>query len=196
MQSSGADRLRTIFDSKDSGQVLFTRIETLRHRHACGRRRATLYTNMRQSGASRWCCSRRPGPPVACQVRRFHDAGEISPRAVRHAAADARPPHAFGRKPPGTWSPIRSAAQDTADRSLRSLAVPGLDAGLAYAQTIERVTELVLRWILMLRRWDWSGLYQEGPLAPFPDAWQHYSARSRLNDTIYISVQSPPHPRR
>src|SRR3546814_6004911 len=46
---------------------------------------------------------------------------------------------------------------------------------LAYAQTHpKRVTELVLRGIFMLRRWELEWFYQEGVSRLFPDAWEHY----------------------
>ena len=37
-----------------------------------------------------------------------------------------------------------------------------------------RVTELVLRGIFMLRRWELEWFYQEGAQRLFPDAWEHY----------------------
>ena len=51
----------------------------------------------------------------------------------------------------------------------------GSTLALAYAQTHpEQVTELVLRGIFMLRRWELEWFYQEGASRLFPDAWQHY----------------------
>jgi proline iminopeptidase len=38
------------------------------------------------------------------------------------------------------------------------------------------VTELVLRGIFMLRRWELEWFYQEGASRLFPDAWEHYVA--------------------
>ncbi|WP_058835429.1 prolyl aminopeptidase [Luteimonas abyssi] len=53
----------------------------------------------------------------------------------------------------------------------------GSTLGLAYAQThAKRVTELVLRGIFMLRRWELEWFYQEGASRLFPDAWEHYVA--------------------
>ena len=40
----------------------------------------------------------------------------------------------------------------------------------------DRVTELVLRGIFMLRRWELEWFYQEGASRLFPDAWEHYIA--------------------
>lgn len=51
----------------------------------------------------------------------------------------------------------------------------GSTLALAYAQSHpRRVTELVLRGIFMLRRWELEWFYQEGASRLFPDAWEHY----------------------
>ena len=51
----------------------------------------------------------------------------------------------------------------------------GSTLALAYAQTHpERVTELVLRGIFMLRRWELEWFYQKGCDAVFPDAWEDF----------------------
>ena len=53
----------------------------------------------------------------------------------------------------------------------------GSTLALAYAQTHpQRVTELVLRGIFMLRQKELSWFYQEGASNIFPDAWEHYLA--------------------
>jgi proline iminopeptidase len=53
----------------------------------------------------------------------------------------------------------------------------GSTLALAYAQTHpERVSELVLRGIFMLRRWELEWFYQKGCDAIFPDAWEHFLA--------------------
>lgn len=53
----------------------------------------------------------------------------------------------------------------------------GSTLALAYAETHpERVTELVLRGIFMLRRRELQWFYQRGASAIFPDAWEHYVA--------------------
>ncbi len=51
----------------------------------------------------------------------------------------------------------------------------GSTLALAYAQTHpERVTELVLRGIFLLRQWEIDWFYQQGTSRLFPDAWQDY----------------------
>jgi len=53
----------------------------------------------------------------------------------------------------------------------------GSTLALAYAQTHpERASELVLRGIFMLRRWELEWFYQKGCDALYPDAWETYLA--------------------
>jgi proline iminopeptidase len=53
----------------------------------------------------------------------------------------------------------------------------GSTLALAYAETHpDRVTELVLRGIFLLRRWELEWFYQSGCDALFPDAWEAYLA--------------------
>ena len=53
----------------------------------------------------------------------------------------------------------------------------GSTLGLAYAQKHpDRVSELVLRGIFMLRQAELHWFYQDGASAIFPDAWEHYLA--------------------
>lgn len=53
----------------------------------------------------------------------------------------------------------------------------GSALALAYAQTHpERVTELILRGIFTLRRWELEWFYQAGAGALFPEAWEAYQA--------------------
>jgi len=53
----------------------------------------------------------------------------------------------------------------------------GSTLALAYSeQHPERVTELVLRGIFLLRRWELEWFYQQGTSRLYPDAWQKYEA--------------------
>ena len=53
----------------------------------------------------------------------------------------------------------------------------GSTLSLAYAETHpERVSEIILRGIFMLRRWELEWFYQQGTDALFPDAWEAYLA--------------------
>ena len=54
----------------------------------------------------------------------------------------------------------------------------GSTLALAYAEEHpDRVTELVLRGIFLLRRWELEWFYQEGTSRMFPDAWEPYLAQ-------------------
>lgn len=51
----------------------------------------------------------------------------------------------------------------------------GSTLALAYAEAHpQHVSELVLRGIFLLRKWEIDWFYQEGASRLFPDAWQHY----------------------
>lgn len=51
----------------------------------------------------------------------------------------------------------------------------GSTLALAYAQAHpERVAQLVLRGIFLLRRWELAWFYQSGASRLFPDAWAHF----------------------
>jgi proline iminopeptidase len=53
----------------------------------------------------------------------------------------------------------------------------GSTLALAYAEKHpDRVTELVLRGIFLLRKWEIDWFYQEGASAIFPDTWEQYLA--------------------
>jgi proline iminopeptidase len=74
----------------------------------------------------------------------------------------------------------------------------GSTLALAYAQTHPaRVTELVLRGIFMLRRWELEWFYQQGCDAIFPDAWEAFLApipaveRGDLISAYYRRLTSP-----
>ena len=74
----------------------------------------------------------------------------------------------------------------------------GSTLALAYAQAHPGpVTELVLRGIFMLRRWELEWFYQQGASRLFPDAWQHYLAaippgeRHDLMSAYYRRLTSP-----
>ncbi len=73
----------------------------------------------------------------------------------------------------------------------------GSTLALAYAQKHpEQVTELVLRGIFLLRRWELEWFYQEGASRLFPDAWEKYLApipeeeRANLIDAYHRRLTS------
>jgi len=74
----------------------------------------------------------------------------------------------------------------------------GSTLALAYAETHPaRVTELVLRGIFMLRRWEMEWFYQDGCNAIYPDAWEEYLKpipvveRADLMGAYYRRLTSP-----
>jgi proline iminopeptidase len=78
----------------------------------------------------------------------------------------------------------------------------GSTLALAYAQTHpDRVSELVLRGIFLLRRWELEWFYQNpgGAAALYPDLWEHYIApipedeRSDLIRAYYARLTSEDH---
>jgi proline iminopeptidase len=59
----------------------------------------------------------------------------------------------------------------------------GSTLALAYSQSHPlRVSELILRGIFTLRRWELEWFYQEGASRLFPDAWQNYIAPIPLEE--------------
>ena len=122
------------------------------------------------------------GPGAGCDVRarRFFD-----PDAYRIVLFDQR---GCGRSRPHaslndntTWHLVADMEKLRAELRIESWQVFGgswgSTLGLAYAQSYpERVTELVLRGIFLLRQWELRWFYQEGASALFPDRWRHYIA--------------------
>jgi proline iminopeptidase len=122
------------------------------------------------------------GPGAGCgpKMRRFHD-----PKRYRIVLFDQR---GAGRSTPHadlvdntTWDLVADIEKLRLHLGIERWQVFGGSWGstlaLAYAETHpERVTELVLRGIFMLRRWELEWFYQEGTSRLFPDAWQQYLA--------------------
>jgi proline iminopeptidase len=120
------------------------------------------------------------GPGAGCgpKMRRFHD-----PKHYRIVLFDQR---GAGRSTPHadlvdntTWHLVADIERLREHLGIGRWQVFGGSWGstlaLAYAQTHpERVTELVLRGIFMLRRWELEWFYQEGASRLFPDAWEAY----------------------
>lgn len=121
-----------------------------------------------------------PGAGCGANMRRFHD-----PKKYRIILFDQR---GAGRSTPfadlvdnTTWDLVADIERIREMLGIEHWQVFGGSWGstlaLAYAETHpERVTELVLRGIFMLRRWELEWFYQEGASRLFPDAWQHYLA--------------------
>ena len=119
-----------------------------------------------------------PGAGCSANMRRFHD-----PSAYRIILFDQR---GSGRSTPhadltdnSTWDLVADIEKLRMHLGIARWQVFGGSWGstlaLAYAQKhSERVTELVLRGIFMLRRWELEWFYQSGAHRLFPEAWQPY----------------------
>ena len=120
-------------------------------------------------------------PAQASDSRRFFDPKRIaSCSSISAAAAAVAHTRASSTTPPGTWSTDIERLREHLgiERWLVFGGSWGSTLALAYAQTHpQRVTELVLRGIFLLRRRRFEWFYQEGANAVFPDPWEHYVAR-------------------
>ncbi len=121
-----------------------------------------------------------PGAGCGAKIRRFHD-----PRAYRIILLDQR---GAGRSTPHadlvdntTWTLVADIEKLREHLGINRWQVFGGSWGstlaLAYAEKHpERVSELVVRGIFLLRRWELEWFYQEGCSRLFPDAWEKYLA--------------------
>ena len=128
------------------------------------------------------------GPGAGCNAkcRQFFD-----PSAYRIVLFDQRgcgrsTPHAELRENT-TWDLVADIERLREHLKIEKWQVFGGSWGstlaLAYAETHpDRVTELVLRGIFMLRRWELEWFYQKGCDALFPDAWEAYLAAIPENE--------------
>ena len=119
-----------------------------------------------------------PGAGCSAKMRRFHD-----PRAYRNVLFDQR---GSGRSTPHadlvdntTWDLVADIEALREHLGISRWQVFGGSWGstlaLAYAQAHpSRATELVLRGIFMLRRWELEWFYQEGASRLYPEAWDKY----------------------
>ena len=119
-----------------------------------------------------------PGAGCGAKIRRFHD-----PRAYRIILLDQR---GAGRSTPHadlvdntTWSLVADIEKLREHLGIDRWQVFGGSWGstlaLAYAEKHpECVSELVMRGIFLLRRWELEWFYQEGCSRLFPDAWEKY----------------------
>ena len=120
------------------------------------------------------------GPGAGCneKMRRFHDPAKYRIVLFDQRGAGRSTPHA-DLTDNTTWNLVADIETLRELLGIERWQVFGGSWGstlaLAYAETHpQRVTELVLRGIFMLRRWELEWFYQEGASRLFPDAWQHY----------------------
>lgn len=120
------------------------------------------------------------GPGAGCspKMRRFHDPARYQIVLFDQRGAGRSTPHA-DLTDNTTWDLVADI-----EKLRRHLAIErwqvfggswGATLALAYAQTHpERVVELILRGIFMLRRWELEWFYQGGAHRLFPEAWEKY----------------------
>lgn len=120
------------------------------------------------------------GPGAGCsdKMRCFHDASKYRIILFDQRGAGRSTPHA-DLVDNTTWHLVADIEQLRVHLGIERWQVFGGSWGstlaLAYAETHpSRVTELVLRGIFMLRRWELEWFYQEGASRLFPDAWESY----------------------
>jgi len=122
------------------------------------------------------------GPGAGCspRMRCFHDPSKYRIVLFDQRGSGRSTPHA-DLTDNTTWHLVDDIEQLRAhlriDRWQAFGGSWGSTLALAYAQKHpQRVLELVLRGIFMLRRWELEWFYQEGASRIFPEAWQHYLA--------------------
>ena len=120
------------------------------------------------------------GPGAGCsdKMRRFHDPAKYRIVLFDQRGAGRSTPHA-DLVDNTTWDLVADIERLREHLGIERWQVFGGSWGstlaLAYAETHpQRVSELVLRGIFLLRRWELEWFYQEGASRLFPDAWQHY----------------------
>ena len=121
-----------------------------------------------------------PGGGCNAKMRRFHDPARYRIVLFDQRGAGRSTPHA-DLVDNTTWDLVADIEKLREHVGIGRWQVFGGSWGstlaLAYAQKHpQRVTELVLRGIFMLRRWELEWFYQEGASRMFPDAWEHYLA--------------------
>ena len=119
-----------------------------------------------------------PGAGCSSKMRRFHDPAKYRIVLFDQRGAGRSAPHA-DLTDNTTWHLVADIERLREHLGIAQWQVFGGSWGstlaLAYAQAHPaRVTELVLRGIFMLRRWELEWFYQEGASRLFPDAWEDY----------------------
>jgi proline iminopeptidase len=119
-----------------------------------------------------------PGAGCSAKMRRFHDPAKYRIVLFDQRGSGRSTPHA-DLVDNTTWDLVADTEKLRSRLGIERWQVFGGSWGstlaLAYAETHpQRVTELVLRGIFMLRRWELEWFYQEGASRLFPDAWEPY----------------------
>lgn len=121
-----------------------------------------------------------PGGGCSAKMRQFHDPSKYRIVLLDQRGSGRSTPHA-DLVDNTTWHLVADIETLREHLGIERWQVFGGSWGstlaLAYAQTHpERATELVLRGIFMLRRWELQWFYQDGASHLFPEAWEQYVA--------------------
>jgi proline iminopeptidase len=119
-----------------------------------------------------------PGAGCSAKMRRFHDPSTYRIVLFDQRGAGRSTPHA-DLVDNTTWHLVADIEKLRRHLGIERWQVFGGSWGstlaLAYAEVHPgQVSELVLRGIFMLRRWELEWFYQQGCSRLFPDAWEHY----------------------
>jgi proline iminopeptidase len=119
-----------------------------------------------------------PGAGCGARMRRFHDPARYRIVLFDQRGAGRSTPHA-DLVDNTTWDLVADMEKLRRHLTIERWQVFGGSWGstlaLAYAEAHPRqVSELVLRGIFMLRRWELEWFYQQGCSRLFPDAWGKY----------------------
>ncbi len=119
-----------------------------------------------------------PGAGCGAKMRRFHDPARYRIVLFDQRGSGRSTPHA-DLTDNTTWDLVADVERLREHLGIERWQVFGGSWGstlaLAYAEAHPgRVTELILRGIFMLRRWELEWFYQEGCSRLFPDAWDRY----------------------
>ncbi|MCG6118521.1 MAG: prolyl aminopeptidase [Aquimonas sp.] len=121
-----------------------------------------------------------PGGGCSPKMRQFHDPAKYRIVLFDQRGSGRSTPHA-DLVENTTWDLVADIERLREHLGIARWQVFGGSWGstlaLAYAQTYPgQATELVLRGIFMLRRFELEWFYQEGTSRLFPDAWENYLA--------------------
>ena len=119
-----------------------------------------------------------PGAGCSAKMRRFHDPARYRIILFDQRGSGRSTPHA-DLVDNTTWHLVADIEALREHLKVERWQVFGGSWGstlaLAYAQAHPaRVSEIIVRGIFMLRRWELEWFYQEGANRLFPDAWQEY----------------------
>ena len=142
-----------------------------------------------------------PGGGIDPKQRRFFDPDTYRIVLFDQRGCGKSTPHAH-LEDNTTWHLVADMEALRAHLSIERWQVFGGSWGstlaLAYAETHpDRVTELVLRGIFMLRKQEIDWFYQRGASALFPDAWEEYLApipEAERGDLLHAYYKRLTHP--